>query len=86
MSAGEVEVEPVIATVNDDDCIGCRICERVCDFGAIEVVDRKARVNDVLCQGCGGCAGACPTGAMQIRHFSDKQIMAMIEAAFEEEK
>jgi heterodisulfide reductase subunit A len=86
MSKGEVEVEPIVATVDSDNCIGCRICERVCDFGAIEVVDRKAKVNEVLCQGCGGCAGACPTGAMQIRHFNDDQIMAMITAAFEEEK
>ena len=86
MATGEVEVEPIVATVDSDDCIGCRICERVCDFGAIEVVDRKAQVNEVLCQGCGGCAGACPTGAMQIRHFSDDQIMAMICAAFEGKK
>ncbi len=85
MAAGEVEVEPIVASVDTDTCIGCRICERACDFGAIEVVDRKAKVNEVLCKGCGGCAGACPTGSMQIRHFTDNQIMAMIDAAFEEE-
>ncbi|MEE9474322.1 MAG: CoB--CoM heterodisulfide reductase iron-sulfur subunit A family protein [Candidatus Hydrothermarchaeaceae archaeon] len=85
MAAGEVEVEPIVASIDTDQCIGCKICERVCDFGAIEVVERKARVNDVLCKGCGGCAGACPTGAMQIMHFNDDQIMAMICAAFEEE-
>lgn len=86
MAKGEVEVEPIVATVETDSCIGCRICERVCDFGAIEVVDRKAKVNEVLCKGCGGCAGGCPTGAVQISNFNDKQIMAMISAAFQEEK
>ncbi len=85
MAAGEVEVEPIVASVDSDNCIGCRICERVCDFGAIEIVEKKAVINEVLCKGCGGCAGACPTGAMQIRHFEDDQIMAMICAAFEEE-
>lgn len=85
MATGEVEVEPIVASVDGDKCIGCRICERVCEFGAIEVIERKAVVNDVLCKGCGGCAGACPTGAMQIRHFKDDQIMAMVCAAFEEE-
>ncbi|MEE9564832.1 MAG: CoB--CoM heterodisulfide reductase iron-sulfur subunit A family protein [Candidatus Hydrothermarchaeaceae archaeon] len=85
MAAGEVEVEPIVASVDSDNCIGCRICERVCDFGAIEIVEKKAVINEVLCKGCGGCAGACPTGTMQIRHFEDDQIMAMICAAFEEE-
>ena len=85
MATGEVEVEPIVASVDSDKCIGCRICERVCDFGAIEIVEKKATINEVLCKGCGGCAGACPTGAMQIMHFKDDQIMAMICAAFEEE-
>jgi heterodisulfide reductase subunit A len=85
MSKGEVEIEPILAEADPEKCIGCRICERVCDFGAIQIVERKARVNQALCKGCGGCAGACPTGAMQIKHFSDNQIMAMIHAAFKED-
>lgn len=86
MAAGEVEVEPIVASVDIDACIGCRICERACDFGAIEIIDRKAKVNEVLCKGCGACAGACPMGAMQIKHFKNDQIMAMICAAFEKDK
>jgi heterodisulfide reductase subunit A len=85
MAKGEVEVEPIVAVVDTDECIGCKICERVCDFGAIAIIDRKATVNEALCKGCGGCAGACPTGAMEIKHFKDEQIMAMIEAAFRED-
>lgn len=85
MAKGEVEVEPIVAQADQEQCIGCRICERVCDFGAVEVVERKARVIEALCKGCGACAGACPTGAMQIRHFKDEQIMAMIHAAFRED-
>lgn len=85
MAKGEVEVEPIVARVDTEKCIGCRICERVCDFGAIEVAERKAHVNEALCKGCGACAGACPTGAMQIKHFKDEQILAMIQAAFRED-
>jgi heterodisulfide reductase subunit A len=85
MAKGEVEVEPIVAQVDLEKCVGCKICERVCDFGAIEVVERKARVNEALCKGCGACAGACPTSAMQIKHFKDEQIMAMIHAAFKED-
>ncbi len=85
MAKGEVEVDPIIATTDLEACIGCRICERVCPFSAIEIIDRKAVVKEVLCTGCGVCAAACPTSAMQIRHFMDAQIFSMIEAAFKEE-
>jgi heterodisulfide reductase subunit A len=84
MAKGEVEVEAIVAEVEPDKCIGCRICEKVCDFGVIEIKERKATINEALCKGCGACAGACPTGAMQIRHFRDEQIYAQIDAAFEE--
>ncbi|MDI6655031.1 MAG: CoB--CoM heterodisulfide reductase iron-sulfur subunit A family protein [Candidatus Hydrothermarchaeota archaeon] len=82
MARGEVEVEPILATADNELCIGCRLCEKVCNFGAVEIVERKAKVNEALCTGCGVCAAACPTAAIQIKHFKDEQILAMIEAAF----
>ncbi|MFH1773646.1 MAG: CoB--CoM heterodisulfide reductase iron-sulfur subunit A family protein [Methanobacteriota archaeon] len=82
MARGEVEVEPILATADNELCIGCRLCEKVCNFGAVEIVERKAKVSEALCTGCGVCAAACPTAAMQIKHFKDEQILAMIEAAF----
>jgi heterodisulfide reductase subunit A len=85
MAEGEVEIDPITAIVDQEVCTGCRICEKVCDFGAVEVIERKAEVNEALCKGCGSCAGACPTGAMQIRHFTDGQIYAQVHAAFAEE-
>lgn len=86
MAKGIVEIEPILAVVDRDVCIGCRICEKVCDFGAISIVDKRAQVNEALCKGCGACTAACPTGAVQLRHFKDDQIFAMIEAAFEDAK
>ncbi len=84
MAKGEVEIEPILAIVNREMCIGCRICEKVCDFSAISIVDKKAQVNEALCKGCGACSAACPTGAVELRHFKDAQILAMIDAAYEE--
>ncbi|MEE8168356.1 MAG: CoB--CoM heterodisulfide reductase iron-sulfur subunit A family protein [Candidatus Hydrothermarchaeales archaeon] len=86
MAKGEVEIEPILAYVDRETCIGCRICEKVCDFDAIEIVDKRAQVQEALCKGCGVCSAACPTGAVQLRHFKDNQILAMIEAAFDDLK
>ncbi len=85
MAKGEVEVDPIIAYSVPELCIGCRICERICPFGAISMVDRKAVMNEAMCKGCGLCAGGCPTGAARLRHFKDDQIFAQIHAALAED-
>ncbi|MCJ2563577.1 MAG: 4Fe-4S binding protein, partial [Candidatus Thermoplasmatota archaeon] len=69
---------------SDETCIGCGTCVVVCQFGAItlEEIDGELRavVNEALCKGCGTCIAACPSGAMQQRHYTDEQILAMIQA------
>ena len=81
MIKGEVEIEPIIAEVNEDNCGGCEICVELCPFGALEIVDGKSTVNVALCKGCGTCVAACPTGALDQAHFKNEQILAQIEAA-----
>ena len=44
-----------------------------------------ARINPSLCKGCGTCAGWCPSGAITCRHFTDRQLNAMIDAMLGEE-
>jgi len=85
---GSVTLEAAVATVNTDICIGCGRCREACEFHAIEIIkDERAvpvsQVNEVLCQGCGACAVVCPTGAMSIRHFTDEQILSMVNALVE---
>ncbi len=80
---GEVDLEPMIAYVDEDTCGACGVCITTCPYEAISRVDLEdgrqiARVDARLCAGCGQCAAACPSGAMQQRGFKDIQLMSMI--------
>jgi heterodisulfide reductase subunit A len=77
---GEVEVEPLVAFVDEDVCVGCGICEAICPFDALSLEAGVMHVNEVVCKGCGSCGSACPSGAISMRHFKDEQIYAQIEA------
>jgi heterodisulfide reductase subunit A len=78
-------VEPIVAHVNEDSCSGCRVCESVCGYHAInveEVGDKAlAKVTEGLCRGCGICASACPMDAITMPHYTDGQVFAQIRAA-----
>ncbi|RLF35030.1 MAG: heterodisulfide reductase, partial [Thermoplasmata archaeon] len=83
--------EGQVAEVNEDLCSGCRTCESICTYSAIEIKPRLddtdrlvATVNTALCKGCGLCAGACPSGAIEQKGFKTKQIEVMLEALLQE--
>ena len=41
-------------------CIGCRICEKVCEYGAITVLNNIAEIDPDKCTNCGACVAKCP--------------------------
>ena len=77
----EVELEPIRATIDEERCSGCRICNTMCPFNAIAFIDDLgiSRVNPALCQGCGTCVAACPAGVISGSGFSNEQIYAQID-------
>ncbi len=77
----EIALEPVRATINQEQCSGCRICNNLCPFNAILFHEDRmvSEVNPALCQGCGTCVAACPAGAISGTVFSNEQILSQIE-------
>lgn len=41
-------------------CIGCKMCEKVCEFDAVKVTDNVAYIDTTKCTNCGACAEKCP--------------------------
>lgn len=50
------------AIIDEDKCIECGKCEKICRFGAIE----NFKIDPFLCEGCGTCTLVCPTGAIRL--------------------
>src|SRR3990170_3701659 len=87
LSQGGVEIQPWVAEIVDENCIGCKRCD-VCPFGAIgfkeTYVDlshlsvenlsfksQKATVDPALCTGCGMCAMECTCLAIEMVNLTD---------------
>jgi len=77
----EIALEPIRASVIEERCSGCRICNDLCPFNAITYIEERAvtEINPALCQGCGTCVAACPAGAITGTGFSNEQILAQID-------
>ena len=83
---------PCVAHSNELLCNGCSQCANVCPYGAITYEEKEVRgpefrgvkrvavVNPAVCQGCGACTVTCPSTAMDLKGFSNKQIMAEVDA------
>ena len=81
ITKGRVMIEPIVASINEQACSGCKICNNMCPYNAIEFLEDKgvSRIITALCKGCGTCVAACPAGVITGAHFNNKQIFAEIE-------
>ena len=93
LAKDHLSCNPCTAQPDEWMCNGCSSCEKVCPYGAITYAEkdfrgpnrttlrrRVAQVNPAVCQGCGACTVACPSGAMDLKGFSNKQILAEVDA------
>jgi heterodisulfide reductase subunit A len=81
IARGRIEVDAVFAEVDENRCSGCRMCNELCPYSAIEFDEEKgrSRIISAVCKACGCCVASCPSGAIKGRHFTDQQIFAQIE-------
>jgi electron transfer flavoprotein alpha subunit len=52
--------------VNNEKCVGCTLCVKVCPAQAIKMVDKKAVIDLDRCTLCGVCVSTCKFGAISI--------------------
>ncbi len=87
LSAGKVKLEAITSTINTDLCRFCAVCAKGCPFNAISVNPKKKTISyvEALCKGCGTCSADCQFNAITMKHFTDEQIIAQIDAYLEED-
>ncbi len=85
LNAGEVRIEAITSVIDHDLCSKCGICASVCPYGAIQWKKGDvATVIEAACAGCGNCGAACTFGAITMRHFTDRQLVAQVQAVLAE--
>ena len=84
LNIGKVQIEAITSVIDPELCTFCGRCATVCPYNAILPPDRKAAklpvVIEAACAGCGTCGAECPTDAVTMRHFTDDQMTAQVDA------
>jgi ferredoxin len=57
-----------VAQIDEERCVGCRECVRLCQFGAIgfSLLDGRCFIDQAKCYGCGVCRSVCEQDAIRL--------------------
>jgi heterodisulfide reductase subunit A len=77
----KMKTSAAVAEVDPEKCAACLACVRVCPFGAPFInEDGVSEIPPSACMGCGICASECPAKAIELKHSTDNQLLAKIDA------
>jgi len=85
MANKKMRTEALTSVVDEEQCIGCGLCEEICTYSAHYLEEGKSHTIAALCRGCGACAAECPRRAITMQHYTDDQVLAQVKAALTEE-
>ena len=86
ISKTHLDVSAQTSVVDQDKCISCMTCTKVCPYTAPYVnKDSKAQIEAAKCMGCGICVAECPACAIQLNHFMTDQFTVMVKEFFKED-
>jgi len=82
LSKPKLMIEGIVSVVNEDKCVACLTCVRVCphQVPAFNAEKSVVEIEPVKCFGCGICASECPAKAIHLRQFKDEHVLEMIDA------
>lgn len=61
--------------VNEELCIGCGSCARICAHGGPIIENRKAHIDTDKCVGCGRCLAVCPKNAIKATYQDSLKLL-----------
>jgi heterodisulfide reductase subunit A-like polyferredoxin len=71
----------VVSVVDEEKCVACLTCVRSCPYNVPRINEKGvAYIEPAGCQGCGICASACPRKAITLQNYSDRQVIAKMDA------
>jgi nitroreductase/NAD-dependent dihydropyrimidine dehydrogenase PreA subunit len=63
-----------ITHIDEETCVGCGLCVRVCPANTLEIVEGKCAVTGERSIHCGQCAAVCPNGAISLDGVIDTPV------------
>lgn len=63
LKKGHIKFTPDYPSVDNDKCIMCRLCQKICPYFAINT-DNEVCIDRKKCFGCGLCQSRCPSKAI----------------------
>ena len=79
LSSDEITASGLVAEIDNELCVGCKVCLKLCPYNAIAKSEEdEIVINKLLCKGCGVCGASCPERAINVNHFTYEQLLSEI--------